>query len=57
MSDYWLLKIKRVKEATTNAFVSNKSNWCSTLSRAESSIIIRHKFKPSVSEGFVSLDI
>ena len=45
-----------------NAFVSSKSNWFSNHNRAESSIgldksaINREKFKPFVSEGFVSLD-
>ena len=61
MSDCWLLKKKREKEATPNAFVSSKSNWRSNPNRAESSIgldkseIIREEFKPFVSEGFVSL--
>ena len=62
MSDCWLLKKRREKEATPNAFVSSKSNWCSNPNRAESSIgldkseIIREEFKPFVSEGFVSLE-
>ena len=62
MSDCWLLKKRREKEATSNAFVSSKSNWRSNLNRAESSIgldkseIIREEFKPFVSEGFVSLE-
>ena len=61
MSDCWLLKKRREKEATPNAFVSSKSNWRSNPNRAESSIgldkseIIREEFKPFVSEGFVSL--
>ena len=62
MSDCWLLKKRREKEATPNAFVSSKSNWRSNPNRAESSIgldkseIIREEFKPFVSEGFVSLE-
>ena len=62
MSDCWLLKKRREKEATPNAFVSSKSNWHSNANRAESSIgldkseIIREEFKPFVSEGFVSLE-
>ena len=62
MSDCWLLKKRREKEATPNAFVSSKSNWCSDPNRRESSIgldkseIIREEFKPFVSEGFVSLE-
>ena len=57
MSDCWLLKKRREKEATPNAFVSSKSNWRSNPNRAESSIgldkseIIREEFKPFVSEG------
>ena len=60
MSDCWLLKKRREKEATPNAFVSSKSNWRSSPNRAEPSIgldkseIIREEFKPFVSEGFVS---
>ena len=60
MSDCWLLKKRREKEATPNAFVSSKSNWHSNPNRAESSSgldkseIIREEFKPFVSEGFVS---
>ena len=62
MSDSWLLEKRREKEATTNAFVSSKSNWHSNSNRAESSIgldkseIIREEVKPFVSEGFVSLE-
>ena len=62
MSDCWLLKKRREKEAMPNAFVSSKSNWHSNPNRAESSIgldkseIIREEFKPFVSEGFVSLE-
>ena len=62
MSDCWLLKKRREKEAMPNAFVSSKSNWRSNPNRAESSIgldkseIIREEFKPFVSEGFVSLE-
>ena len=62
MSDCWLLKKRREKEATPNAFVSSKSDWRSNPNRAESSIgldkseIIREEFKPFVSEGFVSLE-
>ena len=62
MSDCWLLKKRREKEATPNGFVSSKSNWRSNPNRAESSIgldkseIIREEFKPFVSEGFVSLE-
>ena len=62
MSDCWLLKKRKEKEATPNDFVSNKSNWRSNSNRAESSIgldkseIIREQFKPLVSEGSVSLE-
>ena len=62
MSDCWLLKKRREKEATPNAFVSSKSNWRSNPNRAAPSIgldkseIIREEFKPFVSEGFVSLE-
>ena len=62
MSDCWLFKKKREKEATPNPFVSSKSNWHSYPNRTESSIglekseIIREEFKPFVSEGFVSLE-
>ena len=62
MSDCWLLKKRREKEATPNAFVSSKSNWRSNPNRTESSIgldkseIIREEFKPFVSAGFVSLE-
>ena len=62
MSDCWLLKKRREKEAMPNAFVSSKSNRRSNHNRAESSIgldkseIIREEFKPFVSEGFVSLE-
>ena len=62
MSDCWLLKKRREKEATPCAFVSRKSNWCPNPNRAESSIgsdkseIIREEFKAFVSEGFVSLE-
>ena len=62
MSDCWLLKKRRDKEATPNAFLSNKSNWCSNLNRAESSIrldkseTIREEFKSFVSEGFISFE-
>ena len=57
MSDGWLLKKRREKEATQNAFVSSKSNWHLNPNRAESSIgfdkseIIWEEFKPFVSEG------
>ena len=57
MSDCWLLKKRREKEATPNAFVSSKSNWRSNPNRAECSTgldkseIIRGEFKPFVSEG------
>ena len=62
MSDCWLLKKRREKEAMPNGFVSSKSNWRSNPNRAEPSIgldkseIIREEFKPFVSEGFVSLE-
>ena len=62
MSDCWLLKKIREKEATPNAFVSSKSNWHTNPNRAESitgldkSEIIREEFKPFVSEGLVSLE-
>ena len=62
MSDCWLLKKRREKEATPHAFVSSKSNWRSNSNRAEYSTgldkseIIREEFKPFVSEGFVSLE-
>ena len=55
MSDCLLLKKRREKEATPNAFGSSKSNWCLNPNRAESSIgldkseIIREEFKPFVS--------
>ena len=60
MSDCWLLKKKREKEATANA--SSKYDRHSSPNRTESSIglaqseIIREKFKPFVSKGFVSLE-
>ena len=59
MSDCWLLKKRREKEAMPNTFVSSKCN----PDRTESSIgvdeseIIRDWFKPFVSEGFVSLEV
>ena len=62
MSVYWLLKKRREKEATPNAFVSSKSNWHSNPNRAESSIgldkseIIMEEFKSFVSEAFISLE-
>ena len=62
ISDCWLLKKRREKEATPNAFVSSNSNWHSNPNRAESSTgldkseIIREEFKPFVSEGFISLE-
>ena len=62
MSDCWLSKKRREKEATPNAFVSSKSNWQSNPNRTESSISldksenIREEFKPFISEGFVSLE-
>ena len=62
MSDCWLLKKKKEKEATPNAFVSSKSKWLSIHNRPESGIsldkyaIIREEFNPFVSEGFVSLE-
>ena len=62
MADCWLLKKKREKEATPNAFVSSKSNWPPIPNRAEFSIgldkseIIREEFKPFVSDGFGSLE-
>ena len=37
-SDCWLLKKRREKEATPNAFVSSKTNWHSVPNRAESSM-------------------
>ena len=62
MSDCWLLKKRREKEARPNAFVSSKSNWYSNPNGTESSIgldkseIIREEFKHFVSKGFVSLE-
>ena len=62
MSDCWLSKKRREKEAMPNAFVSSKSNGGSNPNRAESSIglekseIIREEFKPFVSEGCISLE-
>ena len=62
MSDCWLLKKRRQKEATPNTFVSSKSNWRSNPNKAESTIgldkseIIWEEVKPFVSEGFVSLE-
>ena len=62
MSDCWLLKKRREKEARPNAFVSSDSNWRSNPNSAESSIgldkseINREEFKAFVSEGIVSLD-
>ena len=62
LSDCWLLKKRREKEAMPNAFMSSKSNWCLNPNRAESSIgldkseVIKEEFKPFVSEGFVSLE-
>ena len=61
MSDFWLLKKGREKEATPNTFVSSKSNWLSNPNRTSSigldkSEIIRQEFKPFVFEGVISLE-
>ena len=57
ISDCWLLKKGREKEAMPHVFVSSKSNWHLNPNRAESNIgldkseIVREEFKPFVSEG------